>query len=68
MFDQYGTVVDMQKGLVEIAAPYLKEKGLDGQPQFVRDLVAPHALRELDDRRLAAPRNTRRTAKSATAP
>ncbi|KDD08911.1 haloacid dehalogenase, type II [Bordetella bronchiseptica MBORD681] len=32
MFDQYGTVVDMQKGLVEIAAPYLKEKGWTGNP------------------------------------
>lgn len=32
MFDQYGTVVDMQKGLVEIATPFLKEKGWDGRP------------------------------------
>ena len=32
MFDQYGTVVDMQKGLTEIAAPYLKEKGWNGNP------------------------------------
>ena len=24
MFDQYGTVVDMQQGLTEIAAPFLK--------------------------------------------
>lgn len=32
MFDQYGTVVDMQKGLVEVAAPYLKEKGWNGNP------------------------------------
>lgn len=32
MFDQYGTVVDMQKGLVEIAIPYLKEKGWTGNP------------------------------------
>ncbi|MGH8738709.1 MAG: haloacid dehalogenase type II [Burkholderiales bacterium] len=27
MFDQYGTVVDMQAGLTEIAAPFLKQKG-----------------------------------------
>lgn len=27
MFDQYGTVVDMQKGLTEVVAPYLKERG-----------------------------------------
>lgn len=32
MFDQYGTVVDMQKGLVEIATPYLREKGWAGRP------------------------------------
>jgi 2-haloacid dehalogenase len=27
MFDQYGTVVDMQGGLVTIATPFLKKKG-----------------------------------------
>jgi 2-haloacid dehalogenase len=32
MFDQYGTVVDMQKGLTEVVTPYLKEKGWNGQP------------------------------------
>ena len=32
MFDQYGTVVDMQKGLVEVATPYLKKKGWNGRP------------------------------------
>ena len=32
MFDQYGTVVDMQGGLTEIAAPYLKAKGWSGNP------------------------------------
>ncbi|NGM86749.1 haloacid dehalogenase type II [Parapusillimonas sp. SGNA-6] len=32
MFDQYGTVVDMQKGLVEIATPFLKEKRWNGNP------------------------------------
>ncbi len=31
VFDQYGTVVDMQKGLTEIATPFLKEKGWDGE-------------------------------------
>jgi len=31
MFDQYGTVVDMQKGLTEVAAPYLKAKGWTGR-------------------------------------
>ncbi|TXI84980.1 (S)-2-haloacid dehalogenase [Cupriavidus sp. H19C3] len=32
MFDQYGTVVDMQKGLVEVATPFLKDKGWTGNP------------------------------------
>ena len=36
MFDQYGTVVDMQGGLVKIATPFLKEKGWTGnQNSFV---------------------------------
>lgn len=32
MFDQYGTVVDMQGGLVKIATPFLTEKGWTGNP------------------------------------
>jgi 2-haloacid dehalogenase len=32
MFDQYGTVVDMQTGLTEAATPYLKAKGWSGSP------------------------------------
>jgi 2-haloacid dehalogenase len=32
MFDQYGTVVDMQKGLTEAATPYLAQKGWSGRP------------------------------------
>ncbi len=32
MFDQYGTVVDMQGGLVEVAAPFLRAKGWTGSP------------------------------------
>jgi 2-haloacid dehalogenase len=32
MFDQYGTVVDMQTGLVEVATPFLKAKGWAGNP------------------------------------
>jgi 2-haloacid dehalogenase len=32
MFDQYGTVVDMQSGLTAIATPYLKSKGWSGNP------------------------------------
>lgn len=32
MFDQYGTVVDMQGGLTEIAGPFLRDKGWTGNP------------------------------------
>src|SRR5215469_10685936 len=32
MFDQYGTIVDMQTGLTEAATPYLKAKGWPGNP------------------------------------
>jgi len=32
MFDLYGTLVDMQGGLTEAVAPYLKAKGWDGRP------------------------------------
>src|SRR5271154_2153179 len=32
MFDQYGTVVDMQSGLVDVATPFLKSKGWSGNP------------------------------------
>jgi 2-haloacid dehalogenase len=32
MFDQYGTVVDMQGGLVAIATPFLKATGWSGNP------------------------------------
>lgn len=32
MFDQYGTVVDMQAGLVEFATPFLQAKGWTGSP------------------------------------
>jgi len=35
MFDQYGTVVDMQGGLVAIATPFLREKGWAGNPNSV---------------------------------
>ena len=31
-FDQYGTIVDMQKGLTEAVTPFLKSKGFEGQP------------------------------------
>jgi len=32
MFDQYGTVVDMQSGLVEAATPFLKARNWQGSP------------------------------------
>jgi len=32
MFDQYGTVVDIQQGLTEVVTPYLKNKGWNGRP------------------------------------
>jgi 2-haloacid dehalogenase len=32
MFDQYGTVVDIQKGLTEVVTPYLQNKGWNGRP------------------------------------
>lgn len=32
MFDQYGTIVDMQAGLTAIATPYLERKGWNGNP------------------------------------
>jgi len=32
VFDLYGTVVDMQTGLTEIAGPFLKQKGWTGKP------------------------------------
>ena len=31
-FDQYGTIVDMQKGLTEAVTPFLKGKGWQGSP------------------------------------
>ena len=35
-FDQYGTVVDMQGGLIEFVTPFLRDKGWTGRPdQFV---------------------------------
>ena len=32
MFDLYGTVVDMQGGLIEVATSYLESKGWSGRP------------------------------------
>ncbi len=36
VFDQYGTIVDMQQGLVDAVTPFLQERGWTGNPhQFV---------------------------------
>ena len=32
VFDQYGTIVDMQKGLTQAVTPFLQKKKWDGQP------------------------------------
>ncbi|TFG85346.1 MAG: haloacid dehalogenase type II, partial [Hyphomicrobiales bacterium] len=32
VFDQYGTIVDMQGGLVAAVTPFLRDKGWDGKP------------------------------------
>lgn len=32
MFDQYGTIVDMQSGLTEVATAFLRKKGWSGNP------------------------------------
>lgn len=32
MFDLYGTVVDMQAGLIDVVTPYLESKGWNGRP------------------------------------
>ena len=32
VFDQYGTIVDMQKGLTELAEPFLRGKGWKATP------------------------------------
>ena len=34
-FDLYGTIVDMQSGLVEVIAPFLKARGFTGNPNSV---------------------------------
>ncbi|MEO1719984.1 MAG: haloacid dehalogenase type II [Pseudomonadota bacterium] len=32
VFDQYGTIVDMQQGLTDAVTPFLRDKGWDGRP------------------------------------
>jgi hypothetical protein len=49
-FDQYGTIVDMQKGLTDAVTPFLKRKGLGRRAERLCDLVAPLTFRKLDDR------------------
>ena len=47
-FDQYGTVVDMQKGLTEAVTPFLKDKGWAGTPVAAdaSGVAAPAANKE----------------------
>ena len=33
MFDLYGTIVDMQQGLIDAATPFLRDKGWEGDPR-----------------------------------
>ena len=55
-FDQYGTIVDMQKGLTEAVTPFLKAKGWEGSPDsFVTWWRRTH-FGELHDRRVARSR------------
>jgi hypothetical protein len=53
MFDQYGTVVDMQKGLTGGGDALLAREEVGRATGRVCDLVASHPLRELHDRRAA---------------
>ena len=64
MFDQYGTVVDVQSGLAEVAAPYLAAKGWAGdsnafvtwwrRTHFENSLIDAALLRSAEARRLDA--------------
>src|SRR5262245_11386953 len=50
MFDQYGTLVDMQKGLTEVVTPYLKAKGWSGRPDaFVTGWRRTHFENSMND-------------------
>ena len=51
-FDQYGTIVDMQKGLTEVVTPFLKREGLGWKTEQFCDVVAPHSFRKFNDRRV----------------
>ena len=42
MFDLYGTVVDMQGGLVAAVTPYLEKKGWQGRPDALVTWVRTH--------------------------
>jgi len=67
MFDQYGTVVDMQKGLTEAATPYLQKKGWGGRPDaFVTWWRRTHFENSMIDALLQ--KSTRHTGRLASAP
>ena len=44
IFDQYGTIVDMQKGLTEAVIPFLKKKKMGWGSQSVRNMVAKNSF------------------------
>ena len=66
VFDQHGTIVDMQKGLTELVESFLRGKGWKGEANSFVTLVAADAFRKLDDR-CCAIAVTRPIARSATA-
>jgi phosphoglycolate phosphatase-like HAD superfamily hydrolase len=67
MFDQYGTVVDMQKGLTEAVAPYLTKKGWSGRPDaFVTWWRRTHFENSMID--VSCTRSTARIGRSRIAP
>ena len=67
MFDQYGTIVDMQGGLREAATPFLRAKGWAGDPNaFVTWWRRTHFENSMIDALLTA--STRRTGRSGSFP
>ena len=66
-FDQYGTIVDMQRGLTEVVTPFLNQKGWDGKPNsFVTWWRRTHFENSMIERYAIA--GIRRTGRSDIAP
>jgi 2-haloacid dehalogenase len=76
MFDQYGTVVDMQGGLTVVAAPYLRSKGWAGDPHsfvtwwrrthFENSMIEPAHKEHTPYRRLGVSRRLSQRAPNST--